>query len=295
LVIRDRQYVRLRALPPNAVMHVWQDVVGLPPGTAAQIYTVQTDEVGDAVLWLAADGRVWMRGSSLSPPMLRELKAVSGSVSGVYEPVSGGSAVPLGSVFHTQQQIVPGTGLALSSNYRHEAVGVSGQGGDDRSVRLLDEQSGLGIQGAEVFIVDGLGPRGRGTVRFVGFTGVTGTIAYDSQPGDRAIVGIAPGGALAWLDQVAVEAPNSTIRVPAVGRATLGVALQPPPGAAEQVVVVKLEATVAHGGLRPVLYRFASDAGDWQIDGVPAGEYDVTVGEYRFLVEIVPGAIAVLQ
>ena len=185
MIARRLRTVRLHMLPANVTVQIFEEVTGLPGGTAAVQRPATTDGLGRVDTFQVGWGRLWFRTGTASNPFLREL--VPDEVIGVpryrpsYEP-----ALPLGAWFRSMGNI-SGTNLQIVQTYRHQRF-CQMRAEDTVSGRAMVVVDSLGraVPHAQVFAVAATGPRGSVDPRFLGLTSMTGVISLSSLPETRS-------------------------------------------------------------------------------------------------------------
>lgn len=286
--------VRLHSMPIEATVQVWQDIEGLPAGSAARLYTAQTDEFGIVEsLMVAERGRLYMRRVDSPQQTLRELRLDGPNGPPSYYPALGASQ-QFRDVFETSQ-VLPGTSLALAGTFRHQHIHTTNPAQARLEIYMTEALTGGNVPAAQVFALQPGGPRGRARTRFLGFTSMGGSLSYDIHSHDLGILAIAPNGATAEVELGDLLGQQGWIHVDSPGRVLIDSTLRPPVGAAQRVVSVRFEPVTAMSGLKPVMRRFASDSTSWEVGELPPGDYRATIGDQTFLVTVVAGGVSVLH
>lgn len=290
--LADLSEVAIEGIAPNATVELWQDIEGLPPGTGARLFSAHTDVNGRIPSLRVGSGALWLR-NSMALPNLRELVRSSNAIGEIVYRPANGAVRGIESVY-AMQQVLPATGLALASSYRHRALDNSLAPPNVPPLRVVDSFGGNPVANAQVFAVQATGPRGSGAVRFLGFSSQSGVVNYARPPGDSALVAIGVDGEIGVLDGAA--SPTQAIEMAPSGRVQLGSALRPAATSANQCVAVRFVCIdVQPSGMAMEFYRFASPGNDFEVGSLPPGRYEVTVGAVTRSLSIVAGGRHVLQ
>lgn len=292
VVMRALREARIVGLAPNSTVEIWQDVTGLPGGSAARTYTRETDERGEVVGLLVESGQLWVRSGPLDHGEVRRLDLGGGAAERVYA-VGPGPWLPEAAVFRTKDN-VPGTELRLASSYRHQTCGHAAQE-NGLLVTAVETSRWSGLDRAQVFALSPSGPRGSGQARFLGFTSPAGALAVGLTPGENAVLVIGPQGEVAIEDALLLPGSNYTVYVRETGTLRLENLPASPLGLVPLSQTVVLEQVAPAFGLKPRLTRFTCQALGWEVPDLPAGTYRVRVGELERTVQIQPGAVTVLR
>ncbi|MCR9244090.1 MAG: zf-HC2 domain-containing protein [bacterium] len=288
------QSVTLHTLPQEQEVEIWQDVPGLPPGSCARLHTVQTDPVGKVpAMLLGGEGAIYMRRTDSTHGKLRRLVLDSPVGRPSYRPAPGAS-IPFGDVYE-MEQVLPGTGLALASSYRHQRIASTAPAQATLDLYFTDDLTGGIVPDAQVFAIEPGAARGRSRVRFLGFSSMGGGLGYDIQAEDLGIFVIASNGATAIVELGSLLENRGWVRLPATGRVLVDRSLRPAVGSPQGASMLRLEAVDAGLGLQPVHHRFASSASGWEALDLPPGEYRVTLNGRTFPIEVVAGNTVVLR
>jgi hypothetical protein len=289
-VLRPLRPVRLVGLPANSALTVLEDVACLPTGTAAVRRPVATDVAGEA--WLSVGGgRLWLRNSSPTQPMLRELLREGTGPTAPFRP-QGGSPRLFDVVFQGLQPLLGTELLAASANrfQRFRAAVQSATSGILLSVQ--DSASGRPAAGAQVFAVRSGVARGLVQPRFLGFLPAAGAMLLDSEPGEFGVVVLGADGSVA-ASEIAASGEAVDLQLVASGRILLDPSLRSGDGSAVAVVCERLDPALR--GLQQTLVRFTGPLQSWEISGVPAGQYLVVVGGRAVQLEVPAGGQVLLR
>jgi hypothetical protein len=282
-------------LPENSTVTFWEEVPGLPRGSAVRAIQGNTNASGEASTLPIRNGggqaRLWLRVPQYGTVREMEFNAASNR----WEPGSKPD-VTLSLVFRPAEDI-PGTNLRLASGARHHvfatggssSAGASSGGASHRALRVEDAH-GRSVAGAQVFAIDATGPQDTADVRFLGFTSTTGATSLEPVRTQGEICVIGPGGSFAWLPDPRDGTGLVRVAVADPGRVLLHPTLRPAVGSPNRVVTLRFERLGASlSGLAPVLHRFAAEGSGWEVDNVPPGEYSVTAGQTTRVVEVPSG------
>ncbi|MEO6594074.1 MAG: hypothetical protein ABIP94_04910 [Planctomycetota bacterium] len=308
------QSVRLEDMGANATLSLWEEIPGLPPAVAAWHRTVTTDAQGHVESAMVGRGRLWWRIGNPVGVALRELQADEGSSQG------GAPPGPLGSgqgvigeagpvVYRPREAVIPAAsrfwellqtqhyyGLRLAAAYRHKQLLVSAaESAQAQPLRVVDE-SGKIVVGAQVFAVSPSGPRASVVQRFLGLTSVIGVVslqALSTSNDDVFIIG--PDGSIGRLPRLQ-RVGSVTVILARTGRVLLHASLRPNLSSQQEVVQIRFERTEPElAGMTPVVVRFASQANDWEVSDVPAGNYRAWIGDTEYPVTVPSGGWVDLQ
>jgi hypothetical protein len=289
--------VRFHGLPSNTTVNVFEEVAGLPPGTAAVVHTITTGPGGVVVGARVGRGRLWLRNQSPSDPRLKELVLGEYHGQASYHPQQSGGPQPLATLFQPMQPLL-GTNLAITSSFRHErfirAASPAGAGGD--TLTVVDGLSGHAAQAAQVFATRPAVGRGPAQVRFLGFTSANGSLPLDLEIEDNGVFAIGVDGSTGWLDENAIAARAWTLDLSANGEVLLGAGLRPDPGSTTEVVTIRFERTSAPlPGVAWYAYRFACAVSGWKVGELPPGEYRAVIDGHAYSVVVPSNSTVVLQ
>lgn len=289
-VLRALRTVPLVGLPANSALTVFEDVPGFPPGVAAVRRPVAADASGSATLSVGG-GRLWLRNSSPTQPMLRELVRDGTVADAPYRP-QGGSPRLLGSVFQAQQPLL-GTELLIASSSRFQRFRTASSAPSAGVVLAVQDAFGgrSGI-GAQVFAVRAGPVRDLGVQRFLGLVPSSGSMLLDCEPGEYGVVVLAADGSLAGCELTAAG-DGMDLQLAECGRILLDAALRNPTGAAVAVQLERLDPPLR--GLQPTLVRFTGPLQSWEIAGVPPGHYLVQVAGRTWQIEVPAGGQLLLR
>jgi hypothetical protein len=277
-VVRHLRSVRLHWLPANATLQVFEEVDGLPPGTALWRRSVTTDAFGRVASFLVGHGRLWLRGGPVATPMLRELRMDETAPTPLFSPVPGLPS-PMASVFRPLQGI-DGTGLEIVHSYRHQRFPVTMPANSAAASALVAVDAvGHPVAGAQVFSVAATGPGGLAEVRFLGFTSGQGVASLANVANDDDVVVVGVDASAAWVRRPQSQGMSVPALVQAPGRVQLHPSLRPAPTASEQVVTVRFEPhdDVA-GRLQLPAVRYFSEGTGWEVGDLLPGEYGAQCG-----------------
>ena len=300
--------VRLIGLPSQTNVTLFEEVQGLPAGSAVVRRSATTDLSGVASFMLAGRGKLWLR---IGPPnnamvdlMVEEDPSGNGApanpggagaVAATLRPA--GQPVALLECFRPLQPLA-GSNVRLVNSYRHlhfEAQPIA-NAASSQALHAIDELN-WSVAAAEVFAVSRTGPRDSVDVRFLGFTSLNGVMSLAAlRPGEDVVV-IGRDGSIGWVHDPAAQGQTVDVRLRATGRALLHPSLRPAATANDQVVTVTFRRELDNvlPGLQPVVVRFASEANGWEVRDVPPGRYRVTVGVLTFSIEVPSGGFVELQ
>jgi hypothetical protein len=293
IVMQGRRTVRLAGLNANASFHLFEEVPGLPSGSAAVNHSVRTDSEGRVELLRVGSGRLWLRNTSPSHPMVRAMYLEQVQPVPTYrlreEPPRS-----LHSVFRPLQTIA-NTDLYLATSYRHERL-VTGVASNSRqqSIAVVDGSSGRPAAWAQVFELAAPGLAGIAEPRFVGLSTGAGALVFDPDQVGGHLVAIGADGSLGCLDLQQAAGPQPLLALQLPGRVVVG------PGVRAAVPVgAGLTIRFENGDLpAPGLWgthdRFAAEITGWEVQ-VPPGSYRATCGGRSYQVDVPPGGVAILE
>ncbi len=286
--------IRLHLLSRLSTIHIYEEIDGLPVGTAALHRTVVTDGNGCVNTFAVGRGRLWLRGGAAGAPMLRDLVMDEVVPLPQYR-LSQHLPMPLGSVFRALQAIPDTGGAEVANGYRHQRFSLrnSDENGDLRVGRAADG-FGRPVGGAQVFAADATGPRGCVDSRFLGFTAADGSFPCGSLSDNSDLLVIADDGSVG-LYRNAGSASVPVVPLLSSGRVQLGDSLREESvsGGFMTIRFERLDATV--DGMRPVAVRFVSAATAWEVGDLPPGSYRATLGSTVYHVVVPETGFAVLH
>lgn len=283
VVLRPLRTVRLTALPANNSLTVFEDFESLPPGLAAVRRPVATDPQGEAVLRVGR-GRLWLRNTSPTQPMLRELTLV-GESGLVYRPQQGAPR-PFDVAFQALQPLL-GSELWVASSCRFQRFRASAtQSTTGTILSLSDAGTGRSASGAQVFALRPTPARSVGSPRFLGLAPASGTLCLDLESGETGVVVIGVDGSLA-ATMVSQSGDAIDLQLLACGRIQLDTGLRSGDGSLVALYCERLDAPLR--GMQSSFVRFTGPMQAWEVGDVPAGRYLVTVSGQSIQVEVPSG------
>lgn len=267
--------VRMHGLTANTTYILYEEVEGLPAGSAAWQRSVTTDAQGIVASTMVGSGRLWLQSNNPTHIYLREMIQDDEVGQPRFHPNTASQPISLEELFRPWQP-VPGSSMLLCNSYRHEHFVTTNQSQvQGPMMRAVHNQLGL-LSGAQVFAVSNSGPRGQVNARFLGFTSTTGVISLAAVVDGESLFVIGPDGSTGSLSNPLVSGSTVEVALQATGRVLLGPGLIPTsPAAAVRLDFEYAGSTL--GGMQPIAHRFACANGGWEVSGLPAGDYRVTL------------------
>ena len=270
--------VGMYQLPAGTSVTIFEEVPGLPAGSAAVRRTISTNGSGAVVEARVGRGRMWL--ATANEGLLSEMLLMQLGAGEFYHPSI--NRVPRETRLRPLQPLGNSEiKLVNSRRYEHVQVAPIPDIGQSKALRVRDAfyQS---VARAEVFAVRQSACYGQPDPRFLGFTGDNGVLSLGAVADDEDVLVIGPDGGLA-----AVTRPSSLVvgagqtlelYLQATGRVLLDPSLQPAPTDPDRRVVLTFyrNSNEMLAGMQPVAVRFATD-GQWEVRDVPAGTYMVDV------------------
>lgn len=293
LQVRRLRQVHLQNLPPNSTVQVFEEIEGLPPGTGVWRRTATTNWGGQVAVMSVGWGRMWLRAGSNANPMVRELLLHQAGPVPVYRPSVW---TPYTAVFRSLQPL-PDSHAEVAGSYRHQQFVVAPQQGGAPGSQVLRVLDGLDrpVVGAQVFAVDDTGPRGGADVRFLGFTTQLGVSSLQAVANGGDVVVIGRDGTVVTVTNLQAAPMTVNATLPANGRVLLHDSLRPSP---PRLVAIRFEKLSGlSSGMAPVAVRFACEANNWEVGGLPPGEYRASLVGQPFVttIDLPPDGFVVLQ
>lgn len=267
---RRLRSVRLHELPGNAAIEIFEEIPGLPTGSAAWRRTAFTDSFGRVSSIEVGWGRMWVRHGGPANPFVREL--VLDDFAGLprYRPAVGAPKA-FSSLFRTLQP-VPDSSAQIASAYRHQdfPLGTAASTTSPRALRVADDVD-RPIAGAQVFAVGAVGPRGAAAPRFLGFTSAIGVMSLQAVQSGEGVLVLGADGGTALLPEPLSGPPNVSVTLQPAGRVLLHESLRVDAPSVLPIRFERLDATLP--GMAPMAFRFASGSTEWLVGDLPPGQY----------------------
>jgi len=285
MVARQLHNVQLRGLPHNDTVEMLEEVPGLQGESAVVRRSVATNGDGRVNQFPKGGGRLWWRMGSIATPLVWEMIRDS---SGRYRPSTTVPAQPRLTMFRGMVDIA-GTNLQLVQSYRHQILGAgyTGSGPWAGQALLVVDSLGHAVADAQVFSLGATGPRGSVDPQFHGFTSAAGFFPLAGVAEGGHILVIGADGAAGQVTLGAGLGALIPVSLTPTGRVRLGANLRPTGAEASRILTLRFEflgSTTA--GMHPVAVRFACAAGDWEVGGLPPGQYRTVIGGTVYQVEV---------
>lgn len=290
-IVRQLRTVSVAGLPAGAAVTIYEEVLGLPAGTAAVKRRVNAGSDGIASQCLVGRGALWLRSGSSGNPTVRRLELTGIGPIPRYEPT--GPTHACGEQFRSLTSLADSS-IDLQSAFRHErfvtaqvANAVAGQ-----ALRVADEW-GHGLAEAQVFAVEATGPRGAPDPLFLGFTSLVGGLSLAGLSPTASLVVIGPGGEVGQIGNPTGGDQVVQLTLQANGRVLLHPSLRPAGGGN---AVVPIRFRVDDGpAVQPAVVRFAGPASGWEVGDLVPGSYFAEVNGVARAIQVPSGGFVVLQ
>jgi hypothetical protein len=288
LVLPALRQVRMQMLPANIEMEVLEELPGVAAEMGYRKQVAHTDGFGRVPQISVGAGRLWGRVKGTS--ILREL--VLDDVPGA---VTLRPAVGPGQALETLfREVLPLTGstVFLAGTWRHHRYAtLVARGGPELQVV---QDGGAVAEDVQVFGVSPTGPRDSAVVRFLGLTDGNGVLEMPELQATENLVAIAADGGTAFLSQSRFRGGVTTMTLAAVGRVFVSESVRgAQPGPHLTLQFARLEEVLP--GMRQQLARFAGPVSDYEVGGVPPGQYRVFLGNATFDVTVPSYGFVTLQ
>lgn len=281
-------HVLLHMLPGDTGIEVLEELPGCAPGSGYWPRPTSTDSEGRAMV-LVGSQRLWVRIEEAA--VVRELVLDELSPNMRYRPATG-PALPIGSVFR-ETLGVAGVKAQLVSSWRHQRF-VPPLAMDNPRLLRVGGEFGAAVAHAQVFGVLDTGPRNAANVRFFGLTSNAGLLTLpDLLPGEDVLV-LGVDGASAFVNDESLSSPLVPVTLTAPGRVLVSESVRNAVGS-DWLALRFQRSSDSLPGLAPEAIRFASQASSFEVAGLPAGDYRVTIGSSVFSVSVAPGGFVVLE
>lgn len=275
-VAKRLRWVRLVGMPPNEMVTVYEEIPGLPAGSAAVRRMTTTTIFGQVFSTPVGSGRMWVRRGTPTAPLVSELVYEPGLYSSTPRYRMQAETQPLGDVFR-QMSPIAGTDVSVAQTFRHQFFEVARQAASGRALLVVDSL-GYPVANAEVFAVSPSAPRGALEGRFLAFSSQTGASSIATVTDDESVLVIAPDGSVGYMQNPTQLGFTVSATVRATGRVNLAPSLRPAADSLEHVVTLRFtrQDDDLLPGMPQTFVRFARAENAWEVGGLPPGTYDAT-------------------
>ena len=277
--LRLLRAVMLHELAANQMVHVIEEIPGLPPGSAIVRRSAQTDGAGVVPSLLVGAGALWLQAGAsaavLHPLFIDQQGVVSRLRPGV-------TPVAWSEKFQALQ-VIPATKAEVVHSFRHADFATNPAQHGGVWLQLIDAIGRPAV--AQVFALGPVGPGERASVRFLGFSGEDGRLQLPVAPGSLPVVAVAADGSTAFAT-IDVGATMSPIVLQPTGRVLLGESLRPAGGGVVPLVFERIDTTVP--GLKAKAVRFAAASTGWEVGNLAPGLYKVQIAGSAPEVQVPP-------
>lgn len=288
IVAQELVPVEVEGLQPSTTVSVYEEVPGLPAGSAAVVRRLQTNGSGFAQASFGA-GRQWLL--TANQQKVTPLFETTGYALRRFKPGPIG-AEPIEQRFRALSQMSETDVKLVQSNRFDDFEARSMLGAASAPVlRVLDSNNMIAGR-SQVFALRRSSCRGQQIPRFLGFT-MDGRLPLMHLEEEESLMVIGASGELGWLDAENASGTMATVTTTGPGRIWIGPSLRPTDG--RQVLGIAMRRqTELVPGIRPDIVRFASSGTGWSVEGVPPGDYDVMIDGEPFTVNVPPNGSGTL-
>ncbi|MCK5945111.1 MAG: zf-HC2 domain-containing protein [Planctomycetes bacterium] len=284
-VQKDRS-IQLHQLPVNTPLTIFEEVPGLPLGTAVVVHQVTSDAQGRVLAAMVGRGRLWLLTGTPLFQMVQPL--VLDQIAGLPRYRPDGPPVDLRRRFRQLQNVI-GTNMRLAHHYRYENIEVQPIENvvSSQALRVVDE-FGRTVEGCEVFAVAQSITRLLPDARFLGMTNAAGVLSLGNVKTHEDVFVIGPAGGVAWVSRPGSLGLAVSVTLQASGRVLLDESLRPDPAnpVQQRALIFRRDGAEVLNGMRPVAVRFAGVANSWEVSGLPPGHYWVELDQQVYEINV---------
>lgn len=295
-VMKKLRTVILRNLPKDKLVTIFEEIPGLPAGSAVVKREVYANTFGWVPSVKVGSGRMWMHSVSPTSRVFEILEPPQSSVTPVLEPAL--------TSFNYELRLRPmenlfGTDLMLASWFRHQRIQVNKVENivQSQTLRVVDA-SNQNVSGAQVFAVSKSALAGNPITRFLGFTGANGVHSLGAVKATEDVIVIGPSGGLSLAARPTHSGnPGQPVnmQLKASGSAVLAENLRPAATDPDRFLTITFyrAANEVLEGMQPVAVRFVTD-GYWEMRDLPAGQYMADVRGQQYHVTVPSGGFVTI-